>query len=416
MVPGKLNQLWWFAEGNAFTPTSPVAVGEQVFFGGSDGIIRSLHSATGELQWKAYTGGPIRFPPAIWRGRAYVGSGDGWVYAFEAKSGRLLWKFNAAPENRKIPVYGTLMSTWPVAGSIVVQDGIVYCAAGIVNYDGTHVYALDAVSGAIIWQNNTSGHLDPESRTGVSVQGHMLINNGKLYMAGGTSVSPAVFDLKDGRCLNDAPIRMPTGFWQTSLRGQELYLIGDTVMVGGMPFYGHPEYPSYDFTCFSKMLLTSACDIDLVLLNNRTIRCYNEINRKTLIHAFINPKPMQKWPLFELNWNFPLIWECECGEVAAMARCKNAVVVTEKPLIGYADFNLGDGERPGYEEKAYFVKMLDINDGKLLWVQILPSAPIDWGLAVDRNGRIIVSLKNGQLMCFGATINGQKYGKRKEMI
>ncbi len=414
-VPGNPNQLWWFAE-ETFTPTPPVAVGGMVFFSGSDGVIRALHSATGELQWKAYTGGPVRFPPAIWEGRAYVGSGDGWVYAFEARSGRLLWKFNAAPENRKIPVYGSLMSTWPVAGGVVVQDGIVYCAAGIVNYDGTHVYALDAISGEIIWQNNTSGHLDPESRTGVSVQGHILISDGKLYMAGGTSVSPAVFNLKDGRCLNDTPEQMETGFWKTSQRGQELYRIGDTVLVGGMPFYGHPEYPSYDFTCFSKMLLTSDRDKDLVLLNNRTIRCYNKTYRKTLIQSVVNPEPTQRWPLFDLNWNFPLIWERDCGEVTAMARCKNGIVLTGRPVKGYEDLNIDDRERSRYEEKTYFLKILDINDGKLLWGEILPSAPIDWGMAVDRNGRIIVALKDGQIMCFGAQKNEKKYGKRKELL
>ena len=31
----------------------------------------------------------------------------------------------------------------------------------------------------------------------------MLIINDKLYLAGGTSVSPAVFNLADGKCLND---------------------------------------------------------------------------------------------------------------------------------------------------------------------------------------------------------------------
>ncbi|MFB0553425.1 MAG: glycerophosphodiester phosphodiesterase family protein [Phycisphaerae bacterium] len=39
----------------------------------------------------------VKIPPTIWKGRALVGSSDGWVYAFEAKTGRLLWRFRAAP-------------------------------------------------------------------------------------------------------------------------------------------------------------------------------------------------------------------------------------------------------------------------------------------------------------------------------
>jgi len=108
----------------------------------------------------------VRFPPTIWKGRALVGSGDGWVYAFEAQTGRLLWRFRAAPAERKIPVYGSLLSTWPVASGVLVEDGIAYVAAGIVNYDGTYVYALDAatgrINGRITRQVILTGRLVPE--------------------------------------------------------------------------------------------------------------------------------------------------------------------------------------------------------------------------------------------------------------
>ena len=32
----------------------------------------------------------------------------------------------------------------------------------------------------------------------------------------------------------------------------------------------------------------------------------------------------------------------------------------------------------------------------------LPAAPVAWGLAVDRLGRIIVTLEDGRVLCFGA--------------
>ena len=225
VIPKRIQRLWWFNPGTSYTPTAPVSAGDLLFFSGSDGIVRAVNSESGVLEWKAYTGGPVRFPPTFWEGRLLVGSGDGWVYSFEASTGRLLWKFRAAPEHRKIPVYGSLMSTWPVASGVIVEKGIAYFASGIINYDGTYVYALNAATGKIKWQNNTSGHLDPDSRTGVSVQGHMLIDEGKLYLASGTSISPAVFDLEDGKCLNDpAPLKLLGSF---APRGWELYKIGD---------------------------------------------------------------------------------------------------------------------------------------------------------------------------------------------
>lgn len=57
-----------------------------------------------------------------------------------------------AEVERRIPVYGSLRSTWPAASGVRLQDGVAYVAAGIVNYDGTHVYALDAATCRIRWQ------------------------------------------------------------------------------------------------------------------------------------------------------------------------------------------------------------------------------------------------------------------------
>jgi len=203
LVPDETELLWRTSPSDNLTLTAPTAAGGLVFAAGDDGIVRALRADTGEDCWKAYTGGAIRVPPTISDGRAFVGSGDGWVYALDAGAGSQLWRFRAAPVERKIPVYGTLLSTWPAASGVLVEDGVAYVAAGIVNYDGTHVYALDAASGKIKWQNNTSGHLNEEAASGVSVQGHMLLLGGRLALAGGNAVSPAIYDIKTGRCLND---------------------------------------------------------------------------------------------------------------------------------------------------------------------------------------------------------------------
>ena len=175
-----------------------MAVDGLVFVGGSDGVVRALDAADGKPRWKAYTGGAIRVPPTVEAGRAIVGSADGWVYAFEAASGRLLWRFRAAPVERKIPVYGSLSSTWPVASGVLVEEGVAYAAAGIANYDGTHVYALEAATGKIRWQNNTSGNTAGGQGAGASVQGDLLSIGGKLYLAGGNRTPLVSYDLKDG--------------------------------------------------------------------------------------------------------------------------------------------------------------------------------------------------------------------------
>jgi len=375
----RTSRVWRFKPKTAFTPTAPVTVGNLVFFSGSDGIVRALDAATGKLRWKTYTGGAVRIAPTVWKGRVLVGSGDGWLYTLEAKTGRLLWRFQTAPEQRKIPVYNSLLSTWPAASGVLVEDGIAYVAAGIVNYDGTYVYALDVKTGQIKWQNNTSGHLDPQARTGVSVQGHLLLHNEKLYMAGGTSLSPAVYDIKDGKCLNDSELLRV--FESRSPRGWELFIVGDEVICCGRPFYAHPKYKVFDQSVYNKLLVTSAGDKDITWINNSKIMCFNRIDKKLLNNCITKPEK-QDW--FTFSWGkFDIpdkpLWEYDCGESVALAVCKNAVVVAKNSEI----------------------VAVSLNDGHILWSKPLPSPPVSWGLAVNRDGQIIVVLEDGSVLCFG---------------
>jgi outer membrane protein assembly factor BamB len=384
-ISKEYRRLWWFTPRKEYTPTAPVASGGLVFFSGSDGIVRAVDAQTGETQWKVYTGGAVRLPPTLWKGRVFVGSGDGWVYALEAKTGRLLWRFMAAPVDRKIPVYGSLQSTWPVASGVLVEDGTAYLAAGINNFDGTHVYALDAVTGKIKWQNNTSGHLDPEARTGASVQGHMLIHDGKLYLASGSSFSPAVYDITNGKCLNDpAPLKECRSIHP---RGWELFLVGTRVLVGGQPFYGHPDNVVYSLDVTRKVFHASNGRKDIVWIDNNKIMCFDPIDTGLLDKLYVESNE-KSW--MENIWlrNFEIpdepIWEVDVEGSSAIAICKNAVVLASIPESGVSSVGAGY-----------------IDDGKFLWGYELPASPVPWGLAVDSEGRVIVTLKDGQVMCYG---------------
>ncbi len=78
------------------------------------------------------------------------------------------------------------------------------------------------------------------------------------------------------------------------------------------------------------------------------------------------------------------IWEIEVEDSNAIALCKNAVVIARKSAGGSA-----------------FVGAINLDDGEFLWGQALPFSPVPWGLAVDSEGRVVVTLKDGQVMCYG---------------
>ncbi|MBN1348736.1 PQQ-binding-like beta-propeller repeat protein [candidate division KSB1 bacterium] len=388
VIPVKGAPLWRFPQagvyvpgtnvlGHAYStlPTAPVTADGLAFYGNTDGIVRAIDVITGKVLWKAYTSGAIRIAPTIWQGRLYVGSGDGWVYCLKARTGEMIWRFRAAPAERKIPVYGSLQSTWPLAEGVLVEDGIAYVAAGIVNYDGTHLYAIDAKTGEIEWQNNTSGHLYPEARTGVSVQGHLLINDGKLYLASGTSVSPAIFDIADGTCLND-PEQLKK-CEASCPRGWELTLIGDNVFASGKPFYSHPKHDVYHADVTNQMVHASTGTHDIVWKNRKQVICYPKIEKRLLnscvSNGWLKGADAPFWQQLQ-----PL-WEYNCDGSAAIAVCNNAVVVAEKSQLA----------------------VLDISNGKTLWSSPLEYAPVPWGLAISRDGSILLALEDGSIQCFG---------------
>jgi outer membrane protein assembly factor BamB len=255
---------------------------------------------------------------------------------------------------------------------------VAYVAAGLANFDGTHVYALAAANGQIRWQNNSSGQLDPETRAGVGVQGQMILSGGKLYLAGGNAVSPAIYDVKNGQCLND-----PTALRRTtrnnvpggqSPRGWELFQIGNEVRVSGKPFYADPKYQVYDPTVFNKTLIASTRERDIAWVNNAKVMCFA---RTAEPH---DTQFLRHWGQLAIPELKPA-WEYPCKESIALALGQNAVVVA----------------------RTAEVVALDLRNGKALWTQPLPSPPVPWGLAVNRDGRVILTLEDGQVLCFGPT-------------
>jgi outer membrane protein assembly factor BamB len=304
-----------------------------------------------------------------------VGSGDGWVHTWEAATGRPLWRFRAAPIERRIPVYGQLLSTWPAASGVLVQDGVAYAAAGIVNYDGTHVYALDAATGRIQWQNSATGHLDPAARTGVSVQGHLQFQDGRLLLAGGNVVSPAVFLAADGKCLNDPKNHVQRTHSNNvpaseGPRGSELYRVGQQVFVSGKPYYAHPQYPVYDWSVMHNLLVTTVGDRDLVWANKTKLLGFAQAAGNLERFA-------RSWGKTEMEGLKP-VWQVDRAEGVALAVGRNAVVLASPTEL----------------------RAIALGDGRELWKQPLPAAPVPWGLALQRDGRIVVALEDGQVLAF----------------
>ncbi len=111
--------------------TPPVIANGRVFVGEKDThTLQCLNAKDGRRLWSLTIGGPIDSPPTIWSGRVYLGGSDGWVYCLDANDGALVWRYRAAPEDRRTMAYERLESLWPVQGTVLLLNGEVWAIAG----------------------------------------------------------------------------------------------------------------------------------------------------------------------------------------------------------------------------------------------------------------------------------------------
>jgi outer membrane protein assembly factor BamB len=131
--------------------------------------LHALDANTGKELWTFTAGARVDSPPTYWKGRALFGCMDGCVYCLRASDGALLWRYHAAPVDRRHMAFEQLESVWPVHGSVLVENGQVSCVAGrnIFLDGGLRFVKLDAATGKklveVVYDNK-----DPE--TGRDIQ------------------------------------------------------------------------------------------------------------------------------------------------------------------------------------------------------------------------------------------------------
>lgn len=191
-----LAELWTFATGGA-VELSPAVVGGVLYVGSDDGYVYALNATTGALNWSAATGGAVKSSPAVAGNVVYVGSEDGKVYALNATNGSVVWiddlssleptGFDSAPivyggrvfiGGRSANMYAldatSGFADWAVPGSCgggwtttAVANNVVYANDSC---DGS-LHALNASTGAQLWQESPGGFSPPSVGNGVVYTG-----------------------------------------------------------------------------------------------------------------------------------------------------------------------------------------------------------------------------------------------------
>ncbi len=198
MKTGKV--LWKYVlPSGVGSESSPIVVGNSVYFGDSAGTLRSLDVRTGHLNWSLSTNGPIKAGPAYAGGELFFGTYGGTFYAVSARSGKTVWSQSPGGQFYSTPAIGFgrvyVGNNNGDAYSFVLKDGTeawshytggyAYSGPAVANVKGLGptVYigsytgdlnALNAQTGAVEWQSPVSGG---------AISGSATVINNTVYVS-----------------------------------------------------------------------------------------------------------------------------------------------------------------------------------------------------------------------------------------
>jgi outer membrane protein assembly factor BamB len=225
--PQQLTRIWSREVGVGHS--SPIVAGGRVFQLarlGEEEVLRALEIATGKVIWEQKYPAPYTMNPAamghgkgpkstpVWsQGRVFTLGISGILSAFDAASGKLLWRHEFAKEfPQTSPLYGAAMSPVVIDGGVVVHvggpgrgalasfdgasgrmnwawrgDGPGYASPVLLNAsDGVrqlvtqterHLIGVNASDGTLLWQVPFTTEYDQNAITPI-VDGHVVIYSG----------------------------------------------------------------------------------------------------------------------------------------------------------------------------------------------------------------------------------------------
>jgi len=403
-------QLWAASIGGHLT--QPAIAGGKVFVASIDAhTVHALSAADGSEVWCFTAGGRIDSTPTIHKGRVIFGSADGWVYSLSAADGTLAWRFRAAPQDVRVAAYGQLESTWPVHGAVLVQNDMIYAAAGRSSYldGGIVLYRIDPATGKEL-SKTVLCHLDPET-------GEQLVPEAAFNMEGTTSeilsgngdlvfLKYFCFDREGKRTSASTPHL----FSITGLLGEEWFVRSYWIVGEGRPGAGWSfwataanSWPSGRILCFSK---------DRVYGYGRSRVAGGRVgHRADTYHLFASstkPGPVRTDRRGRKHRAKPQpIWQ-DTGSiiVRAMALGTDRLAVAGPPDVGRKDSDLlaftnQDEAIAGFRgEKGVSLRIVRTSDGMRMSEWTLDAMPVFDGMAAAK-GRLYLAMKDGRLLCLG---------------
>ncbi len=400
--------------------TQPIIVGGTVYVASVDShTVYALARENGNIRWHFTAGGRIDSSPTFYQGRVYFGSADGWIYCLNAETGKLVWRFQAAPKSQLVVSYEQLESAWPVHGAVLIQNGRLYATAGRSTYldGGIVVYCLDPATGKRLSYEVLS-HLDPQT-------GKQLVPEASFNMEGTTNdvlsgdgerifLKYFAFDRDGHRTEGDVPHL----FSITGFLGEEWFVRSYWICGQGMPGAGWGKWAQAANRFPSGRIL--CVDGDRVYGYGRTRVAGGPVGHQAdTYHLFASSKsPAKKIEQTvtrrgkktkRTRYERPQpIWSVESELIVrAMVAGRQRLAIAGprdmgRKMKGLLAFMNPDEALAAFRgERGAYLRLVDKTSGETVGEIELPALPVFDGMATA-NGQVLVSLKDGSVVCVGS--------------
>jgi outer membrane protein assembly factor BamB len=154
-LPAELKTAWKTELG--VTLTAPVIAGGKVYVADIEKhSLMAVDAEDGKLLWTHAAGGRVDSPPTVLGKLLFFGCADGTLTCLETGKGDLVWRRRLAPHDERIVDDGRIESLWPVHGSVLYYNKLIYAAAGrSMHVDGgLTIFSLDPLTGDVVSEKN----------------------------------------------------------------------------------------------------------------------------------------------------------------------------------------------------------------------------------------------------------------------
>lgn len=442
-IKAQLQPRWSVELGGKLT--QPVIADGRVFVSSIPHCtLTALDAKTGKVVWQHLAGGKIDSPPTVHNGTVLFGCADGWVTCLRAADGALAWRYLVAPADVQIVSYQQVESVWPVHGSVLVVNDVLYAMAGRNMFfdGGMRLVRLNPKTGAML-SENMMNEKDPE--TGKNLQEliiakYMPIANPDIFSSDGKRLymQEQNFGL-DGKRIGVAPTLPGKG---AADAGKHLFC--QTGLLDDVWF--HRSYWIYGNNCgegwgnYANTRRSAPCGRILAFDEKRVYGFRsdplgNMLHPRTTYKLFaaakspeLVPPPAPKQPKAKdkkgrkvrvrrpRGGGIKHIWQVETPGllVNAMVLGRDRLFVAGPPdladetkMLGYLPGEDDDTNKAlGEQSEAWLGKRggslwaVSLEDGSRQAACKLDSIPVFDGMSAAR-GNLYLSLRSGHVACYG---------------